>query len=162
MKLYLGIDTSSTNTALVLLNGSNGDLLEFVLFSPKQKDILERTTEICKLVDSFLVRNTPLFDLHELEVSIEGASFNSRGRRDKLIMLAGFVYHRMRTLGYKVNIVAPTSIKKKFTGNGRAQKEEVIAFVPKSIIEEFKVFYRKLDDLADAYALASITRRGLL
>ncbi len=151
-KYKIGIDTSTTNTAMVVLDLHN-DIERFILFSPvKKKDIIERSTIICKELCDTLY----LFDEKDALIGIEGASFMSKGKRDKLVMLTGCVYYNLLMRGYNVILIPPTTIKKEFTGNGRASKEEVINTVSKEIREMFLSKYKKIDDLSDAYAIASI------
>ena len=149
-KFKIGIDTSTTNTAVVVLE--DGKLLRFELISPKSKDLIERSIEICAQF-KYHFHNV---NIDDVTVGIEGASFMSTGKRDKLVMLMGYVYYHLMLEGFAVKLLPPSTIKKQFTGNGRAKKEEVISCLPKEVRDSFEAHYKKIDDLADAYAIASI------
>ncbi len=149
--IKVGIDTSTTNTAVVVLDGQN-KLVRFELISPKDKDLLMRSQIICKQIAYHFHNVDPL----HTKVGIEGASFMSTGKRDKLVMLLGYVYYYLRLEGFVVELLPPSTIKKQFTGNGRAKKEEVIAKLPEQVRKDFEKAYTKIDDLADAYAIAAI------
>lgn len=152
--LKIGIDTSTTNTAIVALNLRN-ELVGFILLSPKDKDIYDRSTTICKLAGDYidkLVSNNE----GQIRYGIEGASFGSIGKKDKLVMLMGYIFYMLKLDECDVKILPPSTIKKQFTGRGRASKEEVIATVPEEVMKQFRASHKKVDDLADAYAIASI------
>ena len=124
------------------------ELKEFHLISPKDKDLIKRSQIICEAISSHFkgISNT------NCKVGIEGASFGSIGKKDKLVMLMGFIYYDLLIKGFDVVLLPPSTIKKQFTGNGRAGKAEMIAKLPLSVKEAFEVRYKKIDDLADAYA----------
>lgn len=149
--LKIGIDTSTTNTAIVALNLRN-ELVDFILLSPKDKDIYDRSTIICKLAEAY-ISNLVGKNEGEVRYGIEGASFGSIGKKDKLVMLMGYIYYMLKLEDCDVKILPPSTIKKQFTGNGRASKEDVIATVPEEIMKQFRASYKKVDDLADAYAI---------
>ena len=146
----IGIDSSTTNTAIVVLE--EGELDSFRLISPKSKDILQRSQEIVlecsKFLDTYSGRN--------IKLGIEGASFSSRGMRDKLTMLLGAIYYNASLCEFDVSLLPPTTIKKKFSDNGRADKDEMATHVPDSVLEKFRGESTKIDDLVDAYAIARI------
>ena len=146
----IGIDSSTTNTAVVVLKDE--EYYQSYLVSPKDKDIIARsvliTETVWNILDSYPTDNTV--------VGIEGASFNSRGMRDKLTMLLGALYYGIKLKGFSMGIMPPTTIKKQFTGNGRADKSEMAESVPPKVLEEFKLKSSKIDDLVDAYAIATL------
>ena len=145
---YIGIDTSTTNTAIVIL-GENKELLNFVLLRPQGKDIIVRSQIICEAVSTHFkgISNT------NCKVGIEGASFGSIGKKDKLVMVMGYVYYHLLLEGFDVILLPPSTIKKQFTGNGRADKAEMTEHVPLDVLKEFKGRYKKTDDLVDAYGI---------
>jgi Holliday junction resolvasome RuvABC endonuclease subunit len=148
---YVGIDTSTTNTAVVVLDNEK-QLKKFKLFSPKSKDILHRSASIVVDVRDYL-SDIPTADC---VIGLEGASFQSRGMRDKLSMLLGGVFYHLWAAGYSVKLLPPSTIKKNFTGNGRAQKEDMRRLMPRDVLVKFDAEYKKVDDLVDAYAIASM------
>lgn len=149
----IGIDSSSTNTAIVILK--NGKLYDYFLISPKSKDILARSLSI---IDD-LIYNVSKYDVKKVKIGIEAASFQSVGMRDKLSMLLGGIYYGLRLLDYDVSLYPPSTIKKQYCGNGRAKKPEMLEATPKNIVNIFKAEYKKLDDLVDAYAIATIIHK---
>jgi len=151
--VYIGIDSSTTNTAVVVIYD---DTVEPKLVSPKSKDILERSENILRSVLDVIQHYPP----RDTIIGIEAASFNSRGARDKLSMLLGAIYYALRIKGYKIELIPPTTIKKKFTGSGKAKKEDMEEYVPFTTMEQFKAIGKKTDDLVDAYAIATILKRA--
>ena len=145
--MKIGIDTSTTNTAIVVLDDRN-KLIDFTLLNPKDKDIIKRSQIICKGVLSYFkgVSHT------NCKVGIEGASFGSIGKKDKLVMVMGYVYYHLLLEGFDVILLPPSTIKKQFTGNGRADKAEMTEHVPLDVLKEFKGDHKKTDDLVDAFA----------
>jgi len=148
---FIGIDSSTTNTAIVVLD-EDKTLVDFVLLSPKHKDIHDRSVEIVNKLMDFVVKYSP----SNCTVGIEAASFQSKGMRDKLSMLLGAIYYSLRRLDYSVKLLPPPTIKKQYTGNGRAKKDEMSGATPDDILTQFKIYATKLDDLVDAYAIATI------
>lgn len=149
-KYQIGIDSSTTNTAVVVLK--DGEYYQSYLVSPKDKDIIVRSAIIIETVWRIL----DSYPREDTVVGIEGASFNSRGMRDKLTMLLGALYYGVMLQGFSMEIMPPTTIKKKFTGNGRADKPEMAESVPPKVLEELKLKSSKIDDLVDAYAIATL------
>ena len=153
--IKIGIDTSTTNTAVVILDGDN-KLLNFKLFSPKDKDLIERSHNIVVDVSNYVAEIYEEYEDYDFNIGIEGASFMSVGKRDKLVMLLGAIFYSLRIKFGAVTMFPPSTIKKQFTGNGKAKKDEMIANCPKEVLDKFKSAYKKLDDLVDSYAIASI------
>ena len=146
--MKIGIDTSTTNTAIVVLDNQN-KIIRFELLSPKDKDIIVRSRIICKDILHHFHNLDPAY----VKIGIEGASFGSIGKKDKLVMLMGYIYYHLLVEGYDVKLLPPSTIKKQFTGNGRAKKEEMIACLPLDVKVAFEARYKKIDDLADSYAI---------
>ena len=145
---YIGIDSSSTHTAIVVLNDKGG-LLSYSLIEPVSSDLRMRGktiyTEVMKIVNSY--------DHLKTKVIIESPAFMARGKVVDLAMIVGGLYYGISTY-YKVDLVPPTTLKKFFTGSGKAKKEEMIDKCPKYLVDIFSRKYKKIDDLVDAYALA--------
>lgn len=95
------------------------------------------------------------------EIFIEAPAFGARGAFEYLLKGSHFyviaqMYHQV---GIEAVQVAPTTIKKQFTGSGRAKKAEIVKSMPKDVLDLFKKDYvmsRGLSDLCDAYALGWI------
>lgn len=151
--LRIGIDSSSTNTAIVVTK--DGDIIDHLLISPKNKSLDSRVFTICETVDSFLsgfiIKNGTSATLN-----IEGIAFGAVGKVVDLAMIVGFITMSARLHGFTVNLIPPTTLKKFFAGNGRASKEDMIATCRDTYPTPFNVFkgYKKIDDLVDAFALS--------
>lgn len=151
MKCKIGIDSSSTNTAIVVI--ADNKLFEFVLISPKGTDIKVR----CSLIIGEVFLFVSKYDKKDCEIIIEAPAFMATGKVIDLSMLVGGIFYGLVNRGYDCLLVPPTSHKKAFTGSGRASKEETVACLPSEVYRRFQLTYKKLDDLADAYSLASFT-----
>ena len=158
MKLYIGLDLSSTNTGMAVL-GEGGVVLKHFLFSPNKalsfdERVLEILDNILEYIDDELNKG---FDI---AVAIEGGAFHGVGKRNELAMLNGVVYYSILRRKISVILVAPSRLKKFATGNGRASKEDMLNVLPDSWIELFKKQYKKYDDVVDAYHLAEFIRQN--
>lgn len=152
--ITIGIDSSTTNTAVVALK--DGKLFYFKLYSPKSKDIIERSLEIVKHIDRWFNADNMKLVGQEVRIGIEAASFQSRGMRDKLTMLLGAIYYLIKKKGFSIKLLPPSTIKKQFVDNGRASKDEMEEGVPAEVLKDFRDYTKKTDDLVDAYAIATI------
>jgi Holliday junction resolvasome RuvABC endonuclease subunit len=97
------------------------------------------------------------------EVFVEAPAFGARGSMVYVLQGAHFylVANITNELGVAVTQVPITTIKKQFTGSGRADKKAIMSHMPKEVLEEFQKHYvvsRGLTDLCDAYALGFIQR----
>ena len=147
--MTIGIDTSSTSTAVVVLDSG---FMDYKLFSPKDKDLRVRCFFVVGEVIRFVMQYPK-----DAKVMLEAPAFMATGKVIDLSMLVGAVYYGLLALGYEVILVPPTSHKKTFTGSGKASKEDMIACLPKDVLEKFQAISKKIDDLADAYSLALFT-----
>jgi len=145
---YIGVDLSTTNTGIVVLSNSGG-LLDFKLISPENKDIKERAYIVSREVKKYIRQHRDVFT----KIVIEDISLHSKGKVVDLAMLLGSVYYSLKK-HYEIVLVPPTTLKKFYTKNGRAKKEDMISNTPELIIKRFSDKYKKIDDLVDAYALA--------
>jgi len=151
--LKVGLDLSSTASAVVILN-ENNTLIDFFLIQPnKALDIMDRIIEIGKKIRDVL----GYYQLEIEKVNIESGAFMAKGKRNELAMLNGIVYFISRDLGFNTITTPPNSLKKKATGNGRASKADMFDALPDAVAMRFiNSEYKKLDDLTDAYHLAKI------
>jgi Holliday junction resolvasome RuvABC endonuclease subunit len=150
-KVIVGVDFSSTSTGVAGLNAKSGEFLFSYLVAPKVKDFDTRVGVIYKTLEEILA------DLDVVVVANEQNSFGSKGRVVSLAQGLGYIRYSLMALGYKTVLFSPSEIKKFYTGNGRANKEDMIESTPKELIEEFEAINpNKIDDLVDSYAIAKL------
>jgi len=149
----LGIDQSYTHTGMVLLDNSKLEYFN-IISSDKNDDIFYRSWWIANTISDIVLSLNPDY------VTIEGLSFGSRGNQTR--NLSGLQFSIINKLRFDnkfiVHIVAPPTLKKFATGNGKCDKNLMISSLPENVLTSFKEEnYKKstgLTDLADAYWLA--------
>lgn len=118
----------------------------------KTQNVIEATKAIVSII---LLYKTQGF---EIEVYMEGVAFSSR-RTQSLVELGALNYNiriNLIKLGIPFHIITPSANKKAFTGNGVADKELMIkTFLMLNPSYQPLVGYIKMDDIADAFALAT-------
>ena len=118
----------------------------------KTPNVIEATKAIISII--LLYKNQ-----YEIEVYMEGVAFSSR-RTQSLVELGALNYNiRINLLKHHIpfHIITPSANKKAFTGNGAADKELMIkTFLMLNPKYRPLVGYIKMDDIADAFALATI------
>ena len=106
--------------------------------------------DICEIIDS-------IFQTEKVKcICMEGISYGSAGSAS-LVDLAGLNYCiRMTALrrGIPFHIVSPMSLKKEATGNGGADKDEMVWAWKQCDSNISKITEIKIDDLADAFFLS--------
>ena len=121
----------------------------------KTQNVIEATKAILSIILLYKMQN------YEIEVYMEGVAFSSR-RTQSLVELGALNYNiriNLIKLGIPFHIITPSANKKAFTGNGVADKELMIkTFLMLNPSYRPLVGYIKMDDIADAFALA--TYRG--
>ena len=142
--IFVGIDPSYNGFAIVLID-KQGDVVESKLINTdSSKEVEERIIELEK--EFKFIPN--IFCLHS--VCIEGPSFASNGA---FVLQMGAIHFYLRVFllkkAVKYSIVAPGTLKKFVTGDGRAKKDLMLLKVYKKWGVEFSD-----DNLADAYSLA--------
>ena len=119
----------------------------------KTQNVIEATKAIISII--LLYKNQG----YNIEVYMEGVAFSSR-RTQSLVELGALNYNiriNLIKLGIPFHIITPSANKKAFTGNGAADKELMIkTFLMLNPSYRPLVGYIKMDDIADAYALATI------
>jgi Holliday junction resolvasome RuvABC endonuclease subunit len=150
--VYVGLDLSSTNSGMVILDYKSS-LKEHFLISPtKSKDfssrVLETLRTIRPIIDKYIT------DGYNIEACIEGGALFGKGKRNELAMLNGCIYYMLLDKDIKTTLVPPSRLKKFATGNGRAGKGDMLEALPKSTSQIFQTTYKKYDDVVDAYFLA--------
>lgn len=118
----------------------------------KTQNVIEATKAIISII--LLYKNQG----YKIEVYMEGVAFSSR-RTQSLVELGALNYNiriNLIKLGIPFHIITPSANKKAFTGNGAADKELMIkTFLMLNPSYRALVGYIKMDDIADACALAT-------
>lgn len=119
----------------------------------KTQNIIEATKAIISIILLYKKQN------YEIEVYMEGVAFSSR-RTQSLVELGALNFNiRINLIKHDIpfHIITPSANKKAFTGNGTADKELMVkTFLMLNPKYRPLVGYIKMDDIADAYALATI------
>ena len=186
MKVVIGIDPSFSSTAIVVVK--DGSLIKSYIVThnkPKVKytKIAERYNNIFEYVnyeyvvtDNELIKTQNIIEAtkaiisiillykkqnYEIEVYMEGVAFSSR-RTQSLVELGALNFNiRINLIKHDIpfHIITPSANKKAFTGNGVADKKLMIkTFLMLNPSYHPLVGYIKMDDIADAFAVA--TYRG--
>ncbi len=153
--IVIGIDPSLNSTGVAILSqrpGEKPDLIhsESIILN-KNKGTpqimgIERLQYIRNQVAEILAKYPPAV------VLIEGYSFGSRGRAIfNLGELGGILRVLIADLGIKLIEMAPSELKRKFTGKGNADKAQMAATMKDHYGLEFKT-----DDEVDAAALGFV------
>lgn len=155
-KTVMGIDQSLTCAGIVILLEDNVVHFETIKTKKEDGDVFERCLIIVRRINELIKQ-------HNIDtVNLEGLSFVSRGNatRDLACLQGSIVVSILDKFKIKCNIVAPTKVKYKAAGNGKASKGDMINSLPSDIIDRFKkTGYKKttgLADLADAYWIAQL------
>jgi len=153
--ITLGIDQSYNSNAIVALS-ETGSIENFWIV--KKEDIRDIFNNARYIADQIAV---VVANLQPNLVVLEGLSFGGIGNKTRDLAGLQFVIitHLRYNLGYEsIIIVPPPTLKKFATGNGRAEKQDMIDKVPADILTLFKNSgFKKttgLGDLSDAYHLA--------
>jgi len=156
-QIILGIDQSFSNTGFAVYD-CNELIYCSCIATKNDKTLEERIFLIISEMNSIIKK----FEIRQ--VCIEGLSFNSR--QASIRQLAGLFYVILNELHAKdiiYDIIPPLTLKKAATGNGRADKSEMINAIPvmtQLFISEttnIKIGSKKFEDLADAYWLSRYT-----
>jgi len=153
---YIGIDQSYTSTGMVILNEKKELVSTKILSTNAKDDIFKRSWELSEEIVEEIKCYQPCL------ISIEGLAFSMTGNATRdLAGLQFLIVSKIKfILNHDITIVAPPSLKKFATGNGKAKKEDMINSLPVEIFDYFtktlKIKKTKgLTDLTDAYFLAS-------
>ena len=118
----------------------------------KTQNIIEATKAILSII--LLYKNQG----YKIAVYMEGVAFSSR-RTQSLVELGALNFNiriNLIKLGIPFHIITPSANKKAFTGNGAADKELMIkTFLILNPDYQSLVGYIKMDDIADAFAVAT-------
>jgi len=149
----IGIDLSMTSTGVVVLDNNKAVEEFFTIKTSPKTNIYKRSLQVADKINQVILKY-PNYDVY-----LEAPAFLGKGSR--VYQLFGFHYfiatliYRHKNNSYQI---APSSLKKKATGNGRANKEDMLDALPKNIKKFFvDNDFKKttgLYDLTDAYFLA--------
>jgi len=149
----LGLDLSLTGSGVVLLNEDNIEL-ELLIKSkpPEEKNNLSEIERISKIKDKII----SVIKEHKPDlVSIEGMAFMVRNATS--LTQLSFLNYSIREYLWKNNIkfliVSPKSLKKFITGNGNADKEEMMM----TLFSKYHIVTTD-DNISDACALGIVGR----
>ena len=148
----LSIDLSLRSTGYCIWE--NNKLKKYgIIHTDKDETPFERAKYISDTLIKLITDNTCID-----RVFIEAPAYAARGSMSYVLMGVHFhvVTNITNDLGKDVIQIPITTIKKQFTGNGRAKKDEIMKFIPEDVLTMFKKDYvvsRGLTDLCDAYAL---------
>ena len=169
MATVLGIDPSLSGTAFVVLK--DGELHNYCFFtdvikvakaSPKHAILnkatgIERLNKIYESYDELLAFNSGRIDCVGIENYAFGATSNS-------VFQIGGCGELLRLLTYREKIpykeFEPSVVKKFATGNGSAQKSEMVLAAYKDGFD-VSPYGKNGEDLADAYWIAKMITRNL-
>ena len=141
--MFVGMDPSFNGFAIVILD-KDANIIEQKLFGSELEETEDRLMELEK--EFKFIPN--IVCLHS--VCIEGPSYASNGA---FVLQMGALHFMIRIMLKRANIlykiIAPGTLKKFVTGDGRAKKDLMLLKVYKKWGVEFDN-----DNLADAYSLA--------
>ena len=151
---YIGIDQSYTSTGLVVIDDSS--LVEIVnIKTDKKENIFVRALDIGNTIADKINEYYP-----DCVVGIEGLAFSMKGNatRDLAGLQFVIVSKIYEKFGFLINIISPLSLKKFATGNGRANKNDMVESLPEDVKNTFlENGFKKskgLYDITDAYFIA--------
>lgn len=166
-KKILTIDFSLTGSAFIWGDIST-DKLGYSYFSDKKKDyennlhcqkILKEYTSDDKL-DYIITYYINLLDKENIDyIFLESPSYNSVNTNDAFKEGYGLIKHYARKEGIKYELIPPITSKLYFTGNARAEKQDMINRAVHQFGKqvEFDIISKKhQEDIADALSLYSL------
>ena len=158
MKL-LAIDQSFTSTGLVLLE-DDVVTLALKVTTDKNDDIYARTWTVIKEILTVIEQHRP--DASALEGLAYGGTGNAT--RDLAGLQFALITHLRYHHNLDISIIAPTQVKRRATGKGNANKQQMVEALPSEVRALFDAIGVKkttgLQDLSDAYWIG-ITAREL-
>ena len=155
----MGLDQSYTSSGLVVVDRFGQIVASEICHSKKGETDFQRSW-------SLYLNILKLVQKHKIKyLAIEGLAFGKFGNATRsLAILQGVLVTNLLYLSgdtycsglEKVEIVTPSALKKYATGNGRADKKQMIKHVPVGILNSWRAEFpeKSINDLADAYFLA--------
>ena len=150
--VVVGIDQSISSTGIVILEDSN-IIHHEIIGSDINLDDVSRCESICERVCELINQ----YDTGK--VVCEGLAFSASGDATRKLAGLQFLiisYIKRLTEINNISVVAPTTLKKFATGNGRGNKEDLFESLPnddKAIVETYLKTKGRYD-ITDAYWLA--------
>lgn len=142
--MFVGLDPSYNSFAIVIIDKDGEVIEQKLLKSDTKKEAEDRIIEMEK--DFEFIPNIICLQ----SVYLEGPSYSSDGA---FMLQMGALHYYLRIFFRKKNInykiIAPGTLKKFVTGDGRAKKDLILLKTYKKWGVEFNI-----NDLADAYGLA--------
>ena len=176
--VYIGIDYSMTSPAVCVGDGLSIDNSIIYYYTNNKRLIFENDKIRGKLQESFDNEQKRFYNItrwvlnildlysNVYNISIEGYSFASKGQVFNIGENTGLVKHYLWMAGYSFDVVAPTTIKKFFTGKGNAKKDLMYRnFVDKTGYDlaelDSKIFSidkSPCSDIIDSFAITNYAR----
>lgn len=182
--LFIGIDQSYHSTGLCLRYSANPAKIKFIQLCDTQfkhsttvvfkvynrvwsntNDFSTDEINRMKSAHNLFIEIKNIIAMHsttvdEVHVSIEGSVMSGFGakklmRLTDILCLNSILKYNFLRLGVKLFIFPPTTVKKRFTGNGRAKKEDMISKFQTIFKDNFD-YTGKIDDIVDSYALSTL------
>ncbi len=148
--MYIGIDPSLTGTGFVVID-DNYNTINYSLISTIRDMYLCPEQRILDIFYSIFK-----YDFSNIKyVCVEGLSYMSQST--SLYERCGLLYlitTKIFEMEIPFELIPPTSLKKKTTGNGRASKEMMVDVVENTFNQNFN----QDDNLCDAYGLARVAK----
>jgi len=157
--VVVGVDQSSTSTGVVVLNVTGEYLYSYLIQPPKKLTFDERVLYTQRVLEEILLDLSSNLKC----LGLESVAMFAKGRVVQLAGLFGLIKYSVMKNGTCVYEFTPSSVKKYATGNGRADKQDVIDILPENVRLDFlDINESKIDDLADAYFIARMTAEKYL
>ena len=185
----LGIDLSMTSPGLVVQDPSNKQIIAY-FYPTRKKEISSvnaidfirneeqwlfvvsalkvcKSTVLMERYDTIRKDVIHIIQTHDItSVGIEGYAFNAQSSSaSKLFELGGLIRHAIWQQDIDYQDIAPTSVKKQFTGSGKATKEDMwLAYLKKGYpdliallrLNSVTTIPHPVQDIVDAIALVEI------
>lgn len=142
-KYSVGIDLSFTSTGLVVINDDGTEKAFRFKAGTPDEPFSVRVNKLWEGMTSALPKSKDTL------IVMEGAAYAAQFKAFQCGELAGAIKMRLADSAYKVDLIAPTVLKKFATGKGNATKDVVAKHV-----EAKWGFTNRCHDIVDAYVLA--------
>jgi len=159
-EIVMGIDQSLTSTGIAI-KLFNRVYFEVVSTKADKEDNLQKIKRSREIAD----RIVDLCTMHDVtRVQIEGLGFNAKGNATRdLSGLQFIIISSLLDAGFdtdSIELIAPTSLKKFATGNGKASKDDMFNALPDYERGEIGCYAKSKGrfDLTDAYFLSTFNR----
>jgi len=122
----VGIDPSITNTGIVILDPEGTPLATHTIISNKKLPGFVRVANLAEEVMEYVLSSLQEQKAMQVFGCIEGPSYGSRtSALFELGELAGILQFAFTKRGYPFFLPSPMEVKKVYTGNGAAKKEDM-------------------------------------